>query len=138
MPTVTRPTAPPQGRTARLRRGQPDRSRALACATILLATVLGGCVTENTATGENIPRGKQRYEFSKVEEAAEHLQDGMTKLQVLLLLGSAAEMDESGDVWIYLPERYAILIPARALQLEFKNDVLVSHGYRAIVLGTKL
>ena len=132
MATGTRPHERPAHR-------QTGRLRAFAFATVVLATAaLGGCVTEDTATGENIPRGKQRYEFSKVEEKAEQLQDGMTKLQVLLLLGSAAEMDDNGDTWIYLPERYAILVPARALQLEFKNDVLVSHGYRAIVLGTKL
>jgi outer membrane protein assembly factor BamE (lipoprotein component of BamABCDE complex) len=104
---------------------------------MLAAAALGGCVTEDTATGENIPRGKQRYEFAKVEKAAEGLREGMTKLQVLLLLGSPAEMDDAGDTWVYLPERYAILIPSHALQLEFKNDVLVSHENRAIVLGTK-
>ena len=132
MPTGTRP----QHRRAR-RQFSPIRACAFA-AVVLAAATLGGCITEDSATGENIPRGQQRYEFSKVEENAERLQDGMTKLQVLLLLGSAAEMTDNGDTWIYLPERYGILIPARALQLEFKNDVLVSHGYRAIVLGTKL
>ncbi|HEX5011071.1 MAG TPA: hypothetical protein VFY71_11790 [Planctomycetota bacterium] len=111
------------------------RGRVRAC--LLAAAVVGGCVTEDAATGEPIPRGNQRYEFSKVEDLAERLQDGMTKAQVLMLLGSAAEMDDAGDVWIYLPERYGILIPARALQLEFKDSVLVSHGYRPIILGAK-
>jgi hypothetical protein len=116
-------------------RRRPGAIRAFAF--VLALAALGGCVTEDPETGENVPRGNQRYEFSKVEKLAEQLQDGMSKFQVLLLLGSAAEMDEAGDVWIYLPERYAILIPARALQLEFKDGVLVSHGYRPIVLGTK-
>jgi outer membrane protein assembly factor BamE (lipoprotein component of BamABCDE complex) len=113
-------------------------SAVLALAFALAAAALGGCVTEDATTGENIPRGNQRYEFSKVEKYAEQLRDGMTKAQVLMLLGSAAEMDDAGDTWIYLPERYGILIPARALQLEFKNSVLVSHGYRPIVLGMEL
>jgi hypothetical protein len=39
---------------------------------------------------------------------------------------------------VYLPERYAILIPARALRLEFKNGVLDDFGYRPIVLGARL
>ena len=113
--------------------------RAFTLGTVVLAAAaLGGCVTQDATTGENIPRGNQRYEFSKVEKYAEQLRDGMTKAQVLMLLGSAAEMDDAGDVWIYLPERYGILIPARALQLEFKNSVLVSHGYRPIVLGMEL
>jgi outer membrane protein assembly factor BamE (lipoprotein component of BamABCDE complex) len=106
-------------------------------ATIALIA-LAGCVTENTQTGKMVPRGEQGMQFSDVEEAAEKLKDGMTKQQVMFLLGSPAEKDDSGDVWIYLPERYAILIPARALRLEFKNAVLVEHGYRPIVLGARL
>ena len=53
-------------------------------------------------------------------------------------MGSPAEGDETGDEWIYLPERYAILIPAEALRLEFKDRVLVDFGYRPIVLGAQL
>ena len=134
MVTGTRPQSPQPGGapSARRRRG---RLRALAL--VLAAAALGACVTEDATTGEPIPRGNQRYEFAKVEKYAEQLQDGMTKAQVLMLLGSAAEMDDAGDTWIYLPERYGILIPARALQLEFKDSVLVSHGYRPIILGAK-
>jgi len=112
-------------------------SGALLCA-VMAAAGLTGCVTEDTATGQLIPRGNQRYEFSRVEKSAEQLKDGMTKMQVLLLLGSPAEMSASGDTWVYLPERYGILIPARALQLEFKFDLLTDHGYRPIVLGMEL
>jgi len=125
--TQTRDARPPQ------RRPRPVRTFAF----LLAAAALGGCITEDAQTGKVIPRGNQRYEFAKVEEAAERLQPGMTKAQVLMLLGSAAEMDDSGDTWIYLPERYGILIPARALQLEFKDGVLVEHGYHPIVLGAK-
>jgi outer membrane protein assembly factor BamE (lipoprotein component of BamABCDE complex) len=114
------------------------RVRKLLLATLLAACAAAGCVTQDTRTGELIPRGKQRYEFSKVTEAAEDLKDGMTRSQVLLLLGSPAEMDEAGSVWVYLPERYGILVPARALQLRFDGSVLVEHGYRAIVLGAQL
>ena len=135
MATGTRPHERPTRHALSARR---RRAPARALAFVLAAAALGGCVTQDATTGENIPRGNQRYEFAKVEKAAEQLQDGMTKAQVLMLLGSAAEMDDAGDTWIYLPERYGILIPARALQLEFKNDVLVSHGYHPIVLGTKL
>ena len=127
---------PPRSRDELSARRRPGPVRAFAL--VLAAAALGACVTQNTETGEYIPRGNQRYEFSKVEKAAERLQDGMSKAQVLMLLGSAAEMDDQGNTWIYLPERYGILIPARALQLEFKDGVLVSHGYRPIVLGAKL
>lgn len=99
---------------------------------------LSACVTENVTTGENVPRGDQKYPFAKVEQAAERLTVGMSKTQVLMLLGSPAEMSESGNEWVYLPERYAILVPAKALHLEFRDDALTDHGFRAIVLGARL
>ena len=102
----------------------------------LLAFASASCVTEKN--GVPVPRGNQRYPFDRVQESAEKLRNGMTKSQVLLLLGSAAEIDEESNLWIYLPERYAILVPGRALRLEFKGDVLVDFGYRAIVLGAQL
>jgi len=104
----------------------------------LAAAGASACVSQNLDTGEMVPRGNQRYPWDKVVELAKHLENGMTKPQVLLLMGSPAEMDPESNLWIYLPERYAILIPAQALRLEYKNDVLVDFGYRAIVLGTRL
>ena len=101
----------------------------------LLALILAGCVNVDPQTGQTIPRGDQKYRFADVEQQAKQLKDGMTKMQVILLLGSPAEASEGGNVWVYLPERPAVLVPSRALRLEFSNDVLVSHGYRAIVLG---
>jgi outer membrane protein assembly factor BamE (lipoprotein component of BamABCDE complex) len=89
-------------------------------------------------TGKMVPRGSQGMQFSDVEKAAENLRNGMSRAQVMLLLGSPAEKSDDGDVWVYLPERYAILIPARALRLEFKNGVLDDFGYRPIVLGARL
>lgn len=105
---------------------------------LFLLAASGACVTTNTTTGEAIPRGDQKYPFERVEKAAEGLIPGMPKGQVLLLLGSPAEMDETGDVWIYLPERYGILIPARALRLEFHANDLAKHEFQPIVLGTRL
>jgi len=106
----------------------------------LLAAVCGtsSCVTENLTTGEVVPRGDQKLPFEKVEANAEKLREGMSPTQVVMLLGSPAEKSDNDNVWIYLPERYAILIPARALRLEFKDRVLVDHGYRPIVLGARL
>src|SRR5688572_13801454 len=96
------------------------RSGILRLGTWLVAFALvTACVTENTTTGEVVPRGDQKYPFERVEKAAEDLKAGMDKMQVLLLLGSPAEKDESGNVWVYLPERYGIVVPARALRLQF-------------------
>jgi len=105
---------------------------------IVLALVAAGCVSTNTETGQPIPRGDQKFPFEQVEKAAEKLKVGMSKYDVLLQLGSPAEKDEANGLWVYLPERYGILIPARALRLEFKDNVLQDFGYRPIVLGARL
>jgi len=115
----------------------PRRGAGLALLLILLG-LSGACVTSDATTGQPIPRGNPKYPFAKAEKAAEELTTGMTRARVLLLLGSPAEMSETGDVWIYLPERYGILIPAKALRLEFKANELVKHDFQAIVLGARL
>lgn len=105
---------------------------------LLLGPVSSSCVHQNAQTGEMIPRGNQRYPWDKVVELAKGLKNGMSKQDVLFQMGSAAEIDAEDNLWIYLPERYGILVPAQALRLEFKDNVLVDFGYRAIVLGTRL
>jgi outer membrane protein assembly factor BamE (lipoprotein component of BamABCDE complex) len=116
----------------------PSKSAAFLLALLALGAGTSACVTQNAETGEMIPRGKQRYPWDKVTELAKQLQKGMSKPQVLVLMGSPAEIDKEDNHWIYLPERYGILIPARALRLEFNDQVLVDFGYRAIVLGAQL
>jgi outer membrane protein assembly factor BamE (lipoprotein component of BamABCDE complex) len=116
--------------------GRACRSGSLAWLVLFAGT--SACVTENATTGEMVPRGNQRYPWDKVKELAKGLEKGMNKTQVLFLMGSPAEVDAADDQWIYLPERYAILIPAQALRLEFKDHVLIDFGYRPIVLGAQL
>jgi len=105
---------------------------------LLAVLSLAGCVQMDPKTGETIPRGEQRFKYDEVKKRAKGLEEGMTRLQVLLALGSPAEKSEDGAVWIYLPERPGILIPADALRLEFQGDYLKSHGYRPILLGQEL
>ena len=111
-------------------------SRIVAITGLLFSSA--ACVNVDPDTGRTLPRGNQRYEFSRVERDAERLAKGMTKRQVLLLLGSPAEKDDRGDTWVYLPERPGILIPAKALKLSFRWDELAEWGYHAIVLGQRL
>lgn len=122
------------------RRADVDVGSRLLARALLLACAFAtaGCVTENLTTGEVVPRGEQKFPFEKVEKYAEKLQLGMSKTQVMVLLGSPAEQDQKGDVWVYLPERYAVVIPARALRVEFRDRLLVEFGYRPIVLGAQL
>ncbi len=105
---------------------------------LLLALMMSGCVSVDPKTGKTLPRGDQKYEFETVQRRAEKLHTSMTKLDVLMLLGSPAEKSDDGDIWVYLPERPAVLVPSRALRLEFDRDILVKHGYSPIVLGQQL
>jgi outer membrane protein assembly factor BamE (lipoprotein component of BamABCDE complex) len=116
--------------------GRAARSSLVAWPLLFAGTT--ACVTENTTTGEMVPRGNQSYPWDKVKQLAQRLEKGMVKGHVQMLMGSPAEKDEGGNEWVYLPERYAILIPAEALHLEFKDSVLVDFGYRPIVLGAQL
>ncbi|MHC5065615.1 MAG: outer membrane protein assembly factor BamE domain-containing protein [Planctomycetota bacterium] len=104
---------------------------------LILALFAGACVNVDPESGKTIPRGNQRHEYSVVKENAKQLKTGMSKMDVLLLLGSPAEKERFGDVWIYLPERAAVLIPSSALKLEFESNKLVKHDYETIVFGQR-
>jgi hypothetical protein len=104
----------------------------------LLALLLAGCVNVDPVSGKTIPQGNQRYEFATVERRAEQLQVGMTRSDVMMLLGTPAEQSDDGVIWIYLPERPAVLVPSRALRLEFEGGILKAHAYTTIVLGKPL
>lgn len=110
---------------------------ALIAAVVWLPVTVA-CITENTTTGERVPRGNQRYPWDEVQERATRLQNGMNKGQVLNLMGSPAEIEDEDDHWTYLPERHGILFPAQALHLEFERGVLTEHEYRAIVFGAHM
>ncbi|MEM1447992.1 MAG: outer membrane protein assembly factor BamE [Planctomycetota bacterium] len=116
----------------------PRRPLLAGLLALLTLSVPTGCVTVDAKTGEVVPRGDQRYEFERVKKYAENLEIGMTKLQVLATVGSPAEKSQRGDQWVYLPERPAVLVPSRALRLEFENDRLAQFGYHSIVLGQQL
>lgn len=110
--------------------------RRLASLALLFA--VASCVTTNLDTGEVVPRGNQRLPYDQVDRLSSKLQLGMTRLDVNMLLGSPAEKDAENNVWVYLPERYAILIPAMALRLEFRDGKLAEFEHRPIVLGARL
>lgn len=108
---------------------------ALALSLLVLPTA---CMPVDPVTGEYKPRGNQRYEYHRVKEKAERLEKGMTKYQVLMLLGSPAEKAMRGDTWVYLPERAGVLLPASALKLDFREGRLHDFGYHAIILGQRI
>ena len=103
-----------------------------------IALLLAGCVNVDPETGKTIPRGGQKNEYSFVKQRAEQLQEGMSKIEVIILLGSPAETSANGDVWVYLPERPAALVPASGLRLVFQGNVLKSHEFTTIIFGQQL
>ncbi len=109
---------------------------------LLLALV--ACASVEPDTGEVGPRGNQGSSFTEVKENADNLRLGLTKIQVVLLLGTPAKKDGPAvkdgatSTWVYLPERPAVIVPERALRLEFKDGRLVDFGYHAIVQGQRL
>ena len=104
----------------------------------LLSLLAAGCVNVDPETGATLPRGDQKYAFETVVRRAEKLREGMVQTDVRILLGSPAEMSADRSTWIYLPERPAVLVPSRALKVEFKDGILVRHGFSPIVLGQPL
>ena len=114
------------------------RRTVVSALCLAVTLVSASCVNTDPDTGKTIPRGSQRFEFDVVKRRSERLKEGMQKVDVLLLLGSPAEKSSDGDVWVYLPERPAVLIPGRALQLVFEGGLLAKHGYRPIILGAGL
>lgn len=97
-----------------------------------------GCVAVDPDTGQPIPRGKQKYLFATVKERVAGLEIGMPKLQVLMTLGSPAETAERGDLWIYLPERTAYVVPSQALEVRFEDDRLKEHRYTPLVFNKRI
>lgn len=102
---------------------------------MLLAVALAGCVNVDPQTGKTIPRGDQKNEYAYVKERAAQLRVGMTKMEVTILLGSPAQTSHDGDVWDYVPERPAVLMPAQGLRLVFLDGCLKTNEFTAIVFG---
>lgn len=102
-----------------------------------LALLLPACATEPVplAAYEGPPPG-QKYSIDEVMEEAESLEPGMSKLDVLLELGSPAE--RRGDVWVYLPSSPGLLLPKLALEVEFEGERYVSHSKQPVLVGERL
>jgi len=98
---------------------------------------LAGCRTESVET--EVAGGKppyQRFAFDEVKERAKELRPGMSKTGVLLLLGSPARRE--ADSWIYLPSRPGTLLPAEALEVEFRGDRYETHTFQPVIVGERI
>jgi len=104
-----------------------------ACILVLISICMINCVERDPQTGEVIPQGDQRFPYATVKERAERLAPGMSRTQVMILLGSPARRD--GDDWVYRDDRDGILIPAEAMRVTFDRGRYVSHKTEPIILG---
>ena len=75
----------------------------------------------------------QYNSYSVVKERSEELRTGMNKYEVLALLGSPAEQKQ--NVWIYLPDRVAVIVPAESMHVNFERGLYIEHKFNLIVFG---
>ena len=73
----------------------------------------------------------QQYYFEVLRVRTGELQEGMTKVDVLLLLGTPAKYKD--HAWIYLPAHIDAAESAEALTVRFKGDHYVEHHYEPIL-----
>lgn len=113
-------------------------SISLAMITVLAGGALQlGCASDGSlASDQSDIEYQQKYDMEYVRDHAEELQPGMSKAEVLILLGSPAEQQPAK--WIYRPKRSALIVPAEALVVRFDQGRYVSHRNEAIVLGERL
>lgn len=105
--------------------------RFLGMGVLAACVALVGCVQRDPATGDVRPPGNQKYTYSDVKQRAKRLQPGMTRIQVMVLLGSPAK--EKADEWIYLPD---VSLPlGEALHVYFDRGVLVKHSFKPIIIS---
>lgn len=109
----------------------------LPFAAMLLIMFVAGCSTESVdmAAYEGAPPG-QRYTMDEVLERAKRLEPGMSELDVMMTLGSPAEV--RGEVWVYLPSSPGVLLPKWALEVEFDNGRYVDHSRQPVIIGERL
>ncbi len=120
---------------------RPGRTHFVTRALVLGAALavgpgLGGCKTESMspyAYDDGHPN--QKYAFSEVKKRAKGLRPGMPRSDVLITLGSPAEV--RGNTWVYLPPKPGYVVPTELLEVRFQSGRYVSHEFKAIVFGQR-
>ncbi len=107
---------------------------ALIVSVLVCLAATGGCRTESANT-EFYVQGhpRQKYEYKEVRRLVKKLARGTPRHQVMIRLGSPAEM--RGNTWIYLPEKPGFLVPRELLEVRFERGVFVSYDFKPIVFG---
>ena len=96
-----------------------------------------GCTGDQAVTAEQAQAtASQKYDFEYVKRQAKQLEAGLSKAEVLILLGSPAQREAAR--WIYLPSRSGLIVPAEAMVVRFVGGRYDSHSFEPIVLGERL
>ncbi len=120
---------------------RPGRTHFVTRALVLGAALavgpgLGGCKTESmSAYAYDDGHPNQKYAFKEVKKRAKALRPGMSRSDVLITLGSAAEVH--GNTWVYLPPKPGYVVPTELLDVRFQSGRYVSHEFKAIVFGQR-
>ena len=97
---------------------------------------VGGCKTESMSTyAYEGGHPNQKYAFAEVKKRARALRPGMSRSDVLITLGSPAEI--RGGTWVYLPSTPGYVMPSELLEVRFQSGRYVSHEFRPIVFGQR-
>ena len=112
-------------------------TRAIVLGTVVaVGSGLGGCKTESmSAYAYEDGHPNQKYPFNEVKKRARGLRPGMSRSEVLITLGSPAEVH--GNTWVYLPPKPGIVMPTELLEVRFRSGRYVSHEFKAIVFGQR-
>jgi len=109
-------------------------SRGIVTCSLLVACLLSGCAATQPDADAVV---NQKYDLPVVRKRIKQLEPGMSKFQVMGIIGSPAEY--RGETWVYLPrERGAAVVPAAAVHVKFEHGRYVSHRDQPIVLGQPL
>ncbi len=102
----------------------------IACTLICLAG-MRGCTTGSAEATDRHPF--QKYAYDDVRRAVKQLPAGTPRHEVMLRLGSPAEI--RGNTWIYLPQDTGFLIPREMLEVTFTGGVFASYTFKPILFG---
>lgn len=102
-----------------------------------------GCRTEPVpAYTSDGPPPNQKHPFDEVMQRTKQLRRGMPRGDVLIRLGSPAEIRfadrRRSETWIYMPGRPAFLVPASALTVHFRDGFYVKHEQTPIIFGERV
>ena len=104
---------------------------ALIVCTLICLAGMRGCKTGSADATDRHPF--QKYSYDDVRRAVKQLPAGTPRHEVMLRLGSPAEI--RGNTWIYLPQDTGFLIPREMLEVTFTGGVFASYTFKPILFG---